>query len=295
MGDFDSASAIHGQRRRYVPDRLTLLVTHTRAVATWTTMGVVWEILIALSEGLGAASESRVSFYLNEGQPLYARKLSHKVVLIGFFLVLTVSSCFLMFGPRIAVLLTKDLTLEHMFINLVGLTCLASVAMAFTQIYWYLACAQQQWGAASASVNFCRWLVMLPMASVCIFYYDFDLIAVVGSIAVGYAVSAFLLAVVVFRVSWHQLADALRQDQEIDADEDMADEGSESSGSEVLVESSEETSDEEDPESSSEGFFGSQSYHESEELRLHSHDDDEEEDDCSKATSYLISENRSML
>jgi Na+-driven multidrug efflux pump len=173
-------------------------------------MGVVWEILAGLSEGLGEAASVRVSFHLAGGMPTEGKRLSNKVAFLTFILVLGVTSIFLMAGPNIAVALSTDSTIQHLFTQLVGFTGLANVSMTFAQVYWSLAGAQGRFSLASASILLCRWLVMLPFAFICIYTFSFDLVAIAGSVAVGYAVATVALASVIFRSDWEQLALRLR-------------------------------------------------------------------------------------
>lgn len=177
-------------------------------------MGVIWEVFAALTEGLGEAASVRVSFYLTEGLPMEAKRLANKVAFMAFILVLGATSIFLMAGPNIAVALSTDSTIQHLFTELVGLTGLANVSMTFAQVYWSLAGAQGCYGLASTTILFCRWLVILPIASACIFGYFYDLVSVAGAVAVGYAVAAFALACFVFRSDWERLALSMREDFE---------------------------------------------------------------------------------
>ena len=181
-------------------------------VATWAVMGVIWEIFQAMTEGIGEAASVRVSFYLTEGLPHDARKLAHKIVFLTVILVLLITSVFLMAGPNMAATVSTDNTIQHLFTDLIGATALANISMTFAQVYWSLAGAQGRFGFASATILFCRWLVMLPIACICIFGHEFDLTSVSCAIAIGYAIAACVLACAVFSSDWEQLAYILRDD-----------------------------------------------------------------------------------
>ena len=181
-------------------------------VATWAMMGLIWEVFQAMTEGIGEAASVRVSFYLTEGFPKDARKLAHKVAFLSSILVLLITSVFVMAGPNIATTLSLDNTIQHLFTDLIGATAMANISMTFAQVYWSLAGAQGRFGVASATILFCRWMIMVPIASICIFGHEFDLISVAGAIAIGYAVAACVLAFVVFSSNWDQLAYLLRDD-----------------------------------------------------------------------------------
>jgi len=194
---------------------LILFVSHLGGaeVATWAIMGVIWEIFVAFTEGIGEAASVRVSFFLSEGLPDEAKRLANKVTFMSFVLVLTVSSIFLMAGPNIAVALSTDKTLQHLINQLVGTAVLANVSMTFAQVYWSLAGAQGRYSVASATILFCRWFIVLPMASICIYHYNFDLMAVAGSVAVGYAVAAFALSFQVFCSDWDAIAQSMVEEE----------------------------------------------------------------------------------
>jgi Na+-driven multidrug efflux pump len=181
-------------------------------VAAWGVMGILWEIFQAMTEGLGEAASVRVSYYLSEGLHHEARRLAYKVVFISIIVVVMVTSIFLMAAPNIAATISTDSTIQHIFVDLVGPTGLANISMTIAQIYWSLAGAQGRFGFASATILLCRWMVILPIASICIFAYRLDLMSVACAIAIGYSVAACALAYAVFSSDWEQLSYFLRDD-----------------------------------------------------------------------------------
>ena len=224
-------------------------------------MGVIWEIFSALAEGLGEAASVLVSFYLTQGLPAEAERVANKVAFFALILVLVVASIFLMAGPNIAVTLSTDSTIQHLFTQMVGLTALAYASMTLAHVYWSLAGELGRIGLASATILFCRWLIILPVASICTFGYNLDLVAVAGAVAVGYAVAAFALAWCVFRIDLELLALSLREDEAVDVsggvlgdafqEEDGEDEES-SSADDESEDTSESSSAEEESESEEE-------------------------------------------
>jgi Na+-driven multidrug efflux pump len=169
-------------------------------------MGIVWEVFEASTEGIGDAAAIRVSFLLAECQPEQAKILSNKVAFLALVEALVVTSIFLMAGPNITVSLTTDSTLENLLNDLVGMTGLANVAMAFAQVYWSLVGAQGRFGLASSTILLCRWLVTMPLAFSFIFGLTYDLRAVAGSIAVGYATASSFLAYCIYQSDWQSLS-----------------------------------------------------------------------------------------
>lgn len=200
-----------------------LTVNHISVVA-WALMGIVWEICTSSAEALGEAASARISFYLISGFPVDASLLAKKVVLFAVVLSLGLASMFLLFEPIIALLLTPDATLEHLVVQLVGMLVLAYAAMMFAQIFGSLLGAMGKFAKATAIMLVTRWLVMLPLSMMAVFAFQYDLRAVVGSIAMGYGIAACLLGFAADwkRAAWelqHQ-ANALVDDDDDDHDHD---------------------------------------------------------------------------
>jgi hypothetical protein len=117
----------------------------------------------------------------------------------------------------------------------VGITGLANVAMTFAQVYWSLVGAQGRYGLASSTIMLCRWLVTMPLALTFIFGLSYDLRAVAGSIAVGYATASSFLVYSVVTSDWQLLSLAAQEDEaedesflnfsESDQDDDSSDYG----------------------------------------------------------------------
>lgn len=169
-------------------------------------MGVVWEFFEALTAGLGEAGAVRISYYLSENMPGEAKRVSHKVIFFSIIQGFVFGSIVLMLGPNIAVWLTTNPLMQRQFVDLVGVTVIASFAMTFALVTWSLLGAQGRFGIATLCVVLCRWLLIFPIAAVCVFGFYFDTKSVAGSIAVGYSTAAFLLSLVIIRSDWEQYA-----------------------------------------------------------------------------------------
>jgi MatE len=178
-------------------------------VATWALMGSIWDILEASTEGISEAAAIRVAFHLSASQPALAKKLSHKAMFWTVVQALILTSILLMVGRNLIVVLTVDYTLQHLLDSLLGLVGLANLSMAFAQVCWSLIGAQGRFNLATLVMLVCRWLVTMPLALIFIFGMNFDLYTVAGALAVGSAISACVLAVVLFSSNWHEVAQQL--------------------------------------------------------------------------------------
>ena len=81
--------------------------------------------------------------------------------------------------------LTKDLTLQTLFNDLVGMTGLVNISMSLAQVYWSLLGSQGQFGVASSSILICQWLVTMLLAVGFIFQANYDLRAMGLALALG--------------------------------------------------------------------------------------------------------------
>jgi Na+-driven multidrug efflux pump len=192
---------------------LTLCLRHLgpAEVAAWAVLGAVWDILEALTEGIGEAAATQVAFLLAAWQPDRARKLANTVMYLSVIQSLVVTSGLYMGGKYIAVLLTTDPTLQHLINDSIALIGLANVTMAFAQVSWSLIGAQGRFRLATSVVFSARWFVTIPIALVTIFVLDMDLNGVSGSLVVGYATASSTLTFIVLRSDWERLSRIMQE------------------------------------------------------------------------------------
>lgn len=192
---------------------LTLFLRHLgpAEVATWAILGAIWDVLEALTEGIGEASATQVAFLLAALQPQRAQKLANTVIYLAIVQALLITAALYMSGKYLAVLFTDDPTLQHLFNNTISLLGLANVTMSFAQISWSLVGAQGRFQLATSIVFFARWGVTIPMAVVVIFAFFLDLNSVSGALVVGYATAACALTFIVLRTDWERLARVMQE------------------------------------------------------------------------------------
>jgi len=191
-------------------------------VATWSLMGVVWEFFEALTAGLGEAGAVRITYYLSENMPEEAKRISHKTIFFSIIQGFVFGSIVLMLGPVLAVALTTNPLLQRQFVDLVGMTVLASFAMAFALVTWSLLGAQGRFGIATACVVICRWLLIFPVAAICVFAFHIDTKSVAASIAIGYSTAGFLLSLVIIRSNWQKYASEAQEHEVLEEEAQQA-------------------------------------------------------------------------
>jgi len=205
------------------------------SVASWAVMGVVWEVCLASTEGLCEAASVRVSYYLMEGFPTDAKLLASKVSFLAGVQSLLLTSIFLLAGPNISNAFTNDRTLETMMNDLLTLTALAIIPMTLTQVYWSLLGTQGNYATASAAILASRWLVTVPIAAILVFGQNWEIDALPGSVAAGYATAAFVLSLSVFNTDWNVISLMIQEEMmPMEDDEDDEDEEADSEVDDLL-------------------------------------------------------------
>lgn len=205
-------------------------------MATWCLLGALWDVLEALTEGIGEAAAIQVAFLLAAAQPERARKLSYSILYIGFVQSLLITSALFMGGRRLVMLLTTDNTMQHLMNDATTLLGFANVTMSFSQVAWSLIGAQGRFRLATSVIFFCRWLVTIPVALVTIFIFFFDLSSISGCLVVGYSTASFVLTFIVIRSDWERLAKMMQQmnspsaKEELDFEFDDSDDSSDGFG-----------------------------------------------------------------
>lgn len=187
---------------------LTLFLRHLgpAEVATWALLGAIWDVLEAMTEGIGEAAAIQVTFLLAAAQPERARKLANSAIYLAVVQAMVVTSGLYMGGRYLAVLFSSDYTIQHLLNNTIALIGLANVTMSFSQISWSLIGAQGRFRLATSVFFFSRWIVTIPLALVTIFAFFLDLNSVSGALVVGYSTASCALTFIVLRSDWERLA-----------------------------------------------------------------------------------------
>ncbi|KAL3907479.1 MAG: hypothetical protein SGILL_008858, partial [Bacillariaceae sp.] len=119
---------------------LTIFVRHLgpAEVATWTLLGAFWDVLEALTEGIGEAAANQVAFLLSVGLIDRAKQLSYGAMYMAVVQSLVVTAVLYMFGQYLAVVFTSDPAIQNLMNNTISMLGLANIMMSFAQIAWSL-------------------------------------------------------------------------------------------------------------------------------------------------------------
>lgn len=114
-----------------------------------------------------------------------------------------------MAGPNIAVILSKDRTLQHLIANLMSMVALANLSMTLAQVYWSVVGAQGRFAVASSTILACRWLITIPLSIGMLYGGGYGLSSVGGAISIGFSTASSILAFYVFLTDWPSVAQKL--------------------------------------------------------------------------------------
>ena len=181
------------------------------SVSTWCLLGAFWEVLEALTEGIGEASAIQVALLLSAAQPERAKKLSYSVLYIGLIQSLIVTSLLYMGGRYLAILLSTDSTIQNMTNNSFVLMGLANITMSFSQVAWSLVGAQGRFRLATSVMFFSRWVITIPAALIIIFLFFLDLNSVCGCLVIGYSTASCALTFILLRSDWGRLVRLMQE------------------------------------------------------------------------------------
>jgi MATE family multidrug resistance protein len=190
---------------------LTIFVRHLgpAEVATWALLGAFWDVLEALTEGIGEAAANHVAFLLSVGLVDRAKDLSYGAMYMAVVQSLLVTAALYMSGQYLAVAFTADPTIQHLMNDTIAMLGFANIIMSFAQIAWSLVGAQGRFRLATLAVFLSRWLVAMPCALISIYAFFLDLNAVSGSLVLGYATATSAMFFVLLRSDWERLANIM--------------------------------------------------------------------------------------
>ena len=135
-------------------------------VATWALLGTVWDVLEALTEGIGEASAIQIAFLLAAAQPERAKKLSYTVIYLAVIQALMVTSGLYMAGRYLTVLISPDPTIQHLTNESLALIGLANVTMAFSRVSWSIIGSQGRFRLATCVLFVTRYEDSNPLQCV---------------------------------------------------------------------------------------------------------------------------------
>jgi Na+-driven multidrug efflux pump len=159
------------------------------------------------SDGLADAVEVRVGFRMGAGEMMHAKASAYK----GMYLAIVISVygtavLFLMSG-HLPGWLTPDPTLQHMIFEALPLIGFGQILMSVGMVCWNILGAQGRVRLATMVEFVTSWILVIPMAAILVFVYDYNLMGMVGPLVLGYTLGCVVIIYILFTSDWAQLSD----------------------------------------------------------------------------------------
>mmetsp|Transcript_10087 Transcript_10087/g.24072 ORF Transcript_10087/g.24072 Transcript_10087/m.24072 type:complete len:1132 (-) Transcript_10087:2194-5589(-) len=188
---------------------MTLFASHMgpAEVAAWGVLGFLWDTFEYIVDGLADAVEVRVGFRMGAGEMMQAKASAYK----GMYLAIVISVygtaiLFLMSG-NLPAWLTPDPTLQHMIFEALPLIGFGQILMSVGMVCWNILGAQGRVRLATLIEFITSWLLVIPMASILVFVYDYNLMGMVGPLVLGYTLGCVVIIYILFTSDWALLSD----------------------------------------------------------------------------------------
>lgn len=187
---------------------MTLFAAHMgpAEVAAWGIVGMVWSAFEAVTDALGDAAEVRVGFRMGSGQTDIAKIVTEKGIYVGF--VVATLSCGLLFivAEYLPAWLTPDPTIQGLIFDMLPLIGFGQMLMVPGMVAWAVICAQSRVRLATLIEFFVSWFIVLPIAAILTYCFDFNLEGIVGALVVGYTIGANIYLYVLIKSDWEALS-----------------------------------------------------------------------------------------
>lgn len=181
-------------------------------VAAWSILGVLWDAVNELIDGISDASEVRCAFLLGNNQPERARYSAYKSLMICVFTSLFLTSTLWICGEDLPTWLTNDPTLQHLVADLLPMFGIGNAAMCLGAMSWTLLGSQGRYRLATVIVFVVSWLVTLPLSAILSIHLNLSLEGQTSAVVLGYVLSGAIQAYYLFRSDWTALAQTVMDD-----------------------------------------------------------------------------------
>lgn len=103
--------------------------------------------------------------------------------------------------------LTPDPTLQHMIFEALPLIGFGQILMSVGMVCWNILGAQGRVRLATLIEFISSWILVIPMASVLVFVYNYNLMGMVGPLVLGYTIGCVVIIYILFTSDWTELSD----------------------------------------------------------------------------------------
>jgi hypothetical protein len=100
---------------------------------------------------------------------------------------------------------------------------IGNLSMVFGMVCWAIVGAQGRYSLATTLAFFTSWLITVPLAALFVYIFNFGIVGLVSSLAIGYSCLSMLLVFVMARSDWTRLSTIIQQRNAITGEEMSSD------------------------------------------------------------------------
>lgn len=160
-------------------------------------------------DGLADASEVRVGFRMGAGDFREAKESAYKGMYLGVVISIYASGILLTISTNLVQWLTPDPTLQRIIFDLLPLIAFGQVSMSIGMVCWNILGAQGRVRFATFVEFVVSWIVVMPIAAILVYRFNFNLVGMVGSLDVGYTLGGVIITYLLVSSNWECLSKAI--------------------------------------------------------------------------------------
>jgi MATE family multidrug resistance protein len=175
-------------------------------VAAWGVLGFLWDTFEYTIDGLADAVEVRVGKGMGAGDTQSARSSAYKGLYLSIVISVYSAAFLFIVSGHLPKWLTPDPTLQRLIFETLPLIGFGEVLMSVGMVCWNVVGAQGRVRLATTIEFFVSWFLVIPMAAVLVYIFNFNLMGMVGPLVLGYTVGSVAITYLLVRSDWEGLS-----------------------------------------------------------------------------------------
>jgi Na+-driven multidrug efflux pump len=143
---------------------------------------------------------------MGAGDVRKAKESAYKGMYLGVVVSVYASGILLTISTYLVQWLTPDPTLQRLIFDLLPLIAFGQVSMSVGMVCWNILGAQGRVRVATLIEFAVSWLIVMPMAAILVYVYNFNLSGMVGPLDVGYTLGGVTITYLLITSDWQGLS-----------------------------------------------------------------------------------------
>jgi Na+-driven multidrug efflux pump len=143
---------------------------------------------------------------MGSGETEWARLAAYKGMYFAFIISVYFAAILLLISGDLPKWLTPDPTLQKMIFETLPLIAFGQVLMSIGMVCWNVLGAQGRVRLATIIEFAVSWLLVMPMAVILVYSFDFNLMGLVGPLVLGYTIGCVVTTYLLITSDWEGLS-----------------------------------------------------------------------------------------